>query len=365
MPSPIPTPMFMPSPTPSPMPLPMLSPKPTPQQCLSGGDRCPQPAERRHGFRPARPLELNTSSSQRPKQCHSGGDRSPQPAEHRHGFRPAWPLELDISSSQRPKQCLSGGDRSPQPAEQRHGFRPARLGLEPAADFTGHAEPSERGAPNSWSRLVFDMCKRHNPTKLQMFDQIIEKNAAQLPELYQALKDEYEKRPRGTVPNSWLGPAQCRLCLQEGHYGNECPLAPKVPPKTNRHSIEQIQAAESPRWRQALRQIHGYPDPGPPPPGARGVVTIAAKQSKNDVRDRCPQTTAAPMPAARSNRIPVSDATSSEGHAWDRSPKRKRVKSTNSESSYHFTKRSCANPTAPSAYEDAPWRSEKANIYYL
>ena len=73
-------------------------------------------------------------------------------------------------------------------------------------------------------------------------------------------------------------PANAEWCLKFGHWGNECPEAPKITPAEA--DPQKRHEAEKPEWRELLRWHHNFDDPDPDkaPQSARGVVCYRLPQ---------------------------------------------------------------------------------------
>ena len=104
----------------------------------------------------------------------------------------------------------------------------ARRKYDPTASghvFSPYAHLPEAGS-HKWRGILHAQYLKYNPERLKRkgwFEAIIMKYKGREHELHEELRVKYEGCLKGKFDNKKLAPMQCRLCLQMGHLGNECP----------------------------------------------------------------------------------------------------------------------------------------------
>jgi len=118
------------------------------------------------------------------------------------------------------KDFVSSRPMAPRPMARRK-YDPTA----PGHCFSPYAHLPEPGS-HKWRGILHAAYAKWNPDKLKkggVFDAIMRKYKGKEHLLYEEMRIKYEGAVKGVVDNRQLAPMQCRICLQIGHMGNECP----------------------------------------------------------------------------------------------------------------------------------------------
>ena len=101
----------------------------------------------------------------------------------------------------------------------------------------GLAHPAP-GCP-TWRVLIWPLYKKYRPNDTHNFDRILAKYYRNEEAWYKTILGHHQGIGKSFVANRYIPRGVCRVCLKEGHWGNECPS------KTSSRDADLHEALES------------------------------------------------------------------------------------------------------------------------
>ena len=156
------------------------------------------------------------------------------------------------------------------------------------------------GSPK-WRKVLYDFYKRYNPRQLPKLHDILQCYHNNELTLYNELILKYQGNAKSDHHFDKMNDGQCRLCKQQGHWGNECPTRipqhksqPALYVKTEEHQYieSSLPATEHQYWKRRMDKSTTEQPPSDPPWKRRKTTTalaVVTTQDDNDDDDSKPK----------------------------------------------------------------------------